>query len=312
MDLEQRAPAISGDGHANYYDQPVLKPPDWGNQVIGYLWLGGIGAGAFVTATLATLRGGKDDRAIAKLGYWISTAAMGASAPLLISHLGRPDRFHHMLRVFKPTSPMNAGVWGMTSLSGAAFAATALSVAGAGAFPRTAMAMIGMPAALFVGTYTGVLLGHSSIPLWAKSPLLPALFACSSLATGAAAVAFFAELFGTGSRAARKRVAAAERMASLAEGIALAAWLKQTGEFAQPLREPPLKDVFEKGVVGAGIALPLSLPGSAKKASVWDVLKPALVLAGGLALRYVLVEGGRRQSLDPDAYLKFTSTPPEE
>lgn len=312
MDLEHSAPASPGDGRANYYDQPVLKPPDWGNQVIGYLWLGGIGAGAFITATLATLRGGKDDRAIAKLGYAISTFAMAGSAPLLISHLGRPDRFHHMLRVFKPTSPMNAGVWGMSSLSGAAFAATALSVAEAGSVPQTAMALAGMPAALFVATYTGVLLGHSSIPLWAKSSLLPALFACSSMATGAAAVAFFAEIFGTGSRAARKRVAAAERMASIAEGVALAAWLRQTGEFAQPLREPPLKDVFEKGVVAAGIGVPLSLPGSSKRSSVWDVLKPALVLAGGLALRYVMVEGGRRQSRDPDAYLKFTSTPPEE
>jgi formate-dependent nitrite reductase membrane component NrfD len=295
----------------NYYDQPVLKPPDWGNQVIGYLWLGGIGAGSFVTATLATLRGGKDDREIAKLGYAISTAAMAGSAPLLISHLGRPERFHHMLRVFKPTSPMNAGVWGMTALSGAAFLATVASVAGAGAVPRTLIALAGAPTALFVGTYTGVLLGHSSIPMWAKSPLLPALFACSAMATGAAAVAFFAELFGTGSPAARRRVAAAERAASLAEAVALAAWLRQTGEFAQPLREPPLKDVFERGVLGAGFALPLSLPGSSKKSSVWDIVKPALVLAGGLALRYVLVEGGRRQSRDPDVYLKFTSTPPE-
>ena len=310
MDLEHNQPAISGGG-MNYYDQPVLKPPDWGNQVIGYLWLGGIGAGAFVISTLATLRGGKDDREIATLGYTISAVAMAGSAPLLISHLGRPDRFLHMLRVFKPSSPMNAGAWGMTALSGAAFAAAAASVGGAGAVPRTLIALAGTPAALFVGTYTGVLLSHSSIPLWAKSSLLPALFACSALATGAAAVAFFSELFGTGSRAARKRVAAAEHAASLAEGIALAAWLQQTGEFAKPLREAPLKDVFEKGVVGAGIALPLSLPRSSKKSSVWDVLKPMLVLAGGLALRYAIVEGGRRQSRDPDAYLKFTSTPPE-
>ena len=310
MDVEPRT-KDSGDGRVTYYDQPVLKPPDWGNQVIGYLWLGGIGAGAFITASLATLRGEKDDRAIAKLGYAIAAMAMGASGPLLISHLGRPDRFHHMLRLFKPTSPMNAGVWGMTSLSGLSLSAPAVAVVEAGSVPQTALAVIGTPAALFVGTYTGVLLGHSSIPLWAKSPLLPALFACSSLATGAAAVAFFAEIFGVGSRRARKRVAAAEQIASLAEGIALAAWLRDTGEFAKPLREAPLKDVFEKGVIGAGIALPLGLPSSAKRSSPWDVLKPLLVLAGGLALRYALVEGGRRQSRDAQTYLKFTSTPPQ-
>jgi len=310
MDIERRAPAIPSDGRASYYDQPVLKPPDWGPQVIGYLWAGGIGAGSFITSSLAMLRGGNDDRAIAKLGYALSAAAMGASAPLLISHLGRPDRFHHMLRMWKPSSPMNAGVWGMTAMSGIAFSAAGLAAIEADA-PLTALGLLGAPVALFVGTYTGVLLGHSSIPLWAKSSLLPALFGCSALATGAAAVAFFAEIFGTGSRKARKRVAAAERVASIAEGIALAAWLRETGEFAKPLREPPLKDVFEKGVVGAGIALPLSLPGSQRRSGPWDILKPLLVLAGGLALRYVLVEGGRRQSRDPEAYLKFTSTPPE-
>ena len=147
--------------------------------------------------------------------------------------------------------------------------------------------------------------------MWAKSPLLPAVFACSAMATGAAAVALAAELFGVGSRKARKRVAKAERVASVAEGLALAAWLKKTGEFAAPLREPPLKDAFEMGALVAGLALPLTLP-TTKKPGLWDVLKPALVLAGGLALRYALVEGGRRSSKDPEAYLKFTSTPPEE
>ena len=310
MDLEQRAPATSTNGGVNYYDQPVLKPPDWGSTVTGYLWLGGIGAGAYLVASMATLRGSKDDRAIAKLGYAISAAAMAASAPLLASHLGRPERFHHMLRLFKPTSPMNAGVWGMTSLSGASIMATGLSLLETSALPRAALALTGTPAALFIAAYTGVLLGHSSIPLWAKSPLLSALFACSALATGAAAISLLAELLGIGSHKARKRVADAERVASIAEGVALAAWLRQTGEFAKPLREPPLKDVFERGVIGAGIALPLSLPRSSRSSGVWDLLKPLLVLAGGLALRYVLVEGGRRQTRDPDAYLKFTSTPP--
>ena len=36
---------------------------------------------------------------------------MAASPPLLISDLGRPERFHHMLRVLKPTSPMSVGSW---------------------------------------------------------------------------------------------------------------------------------------------------------------------------------------------------------
>jgi formate-dependent nitrite reductase membrane component NrfD len=311
MDMKELpAQSTDGNGVAHYYDEPVLKPPDWGWSVIGYLWMGGIGAGSFVTASLAALRGRKDDRAIAKLGYTISTLAMGVSAPLLISHLGRPARFHHMLRIFKPRSPMNAGVWGMTSLSAVAAGAALVNLTNAGSVPRAMAALAGLPPALFVGSYTGVLLSHSSIPLWAKSPLLPALFACSALATGAAAVGLAAELLGVGSTRARKRVADAERIGSLAEAIALAAWLSDVGEYAKPLREPPLKDLFEKAVQGAGIAAPLALP-STKESSIWDVIKPALVLAGGLALRYVLIEGGRKSSQDADAYLKFTSQPQE-
>ena len=296
------------DGAASYYGLPAIKGPDWGWPVVGYLWTGGIGAGSFITASLAALRGGKDDREIAKLGYAVSALAMGASAPLLISHLGRPERFHHMLRLFKPSSPMNAGVWGMTATSGIAFATAALNFVGAGPGLCTLCALAGLPPALFVACYTGVLLGHTSIPLWAKSPLLSALFACSAMATGAASVSLLAELFEIGSTRARKRVAAAERMASLAEALALGAWLQDVGEFAKPLREPPLKDMFEKTAIGAGIAAPLALP-TTRKSSIWDVLKPALVLAGGLALRYVLVEGGRASAKDPDAYIKFTSEP---
>jgi len=34
---------------------------------------------------------------------------------LLIADLGRPERFHHMLRVAKPSSPMSVGTWILTA-----------------------------------------------------------------------------------------------------------------------------------------------------------------------------------------------------
>ncbi len=34
-----------------------------------------------------------------------------ASMYFLIADLGRPERFHHMLRVAKPSSPMSTGTW---------------------------------------------------------------------------------------------------------------------------------------------------------------------------------------------------------
>ncbi len=41
----------------------------------------------------------------------IALGAIVASMYALIHDLGRPARFHHMLRVAKPTSPMSVGTW---------------------------------------------------------------------------------------------------------------------------------------------------------------------------------------------------------
>jgi formate-dependent nitrite reductase membrane component NrfD len=47
---------------------------------------------------------------------WLgSFAGLLASLWFLVSDLGRPERFHHMLRVFKPTSPMSVGTWILTA-----------------------------------------------------------------------------------------------------------------------------------------------------------------------------------------------------
>ncbi len=54
--------------------------------------------------------------------------------------------------------------------------------------PRRVLSAGGLPAALTLGGYTGVLLGTSSVPAWMTSPLLGGVFMASSLSTGAAAV----------------------------------------------------------------------------------------------------------------------------
>lgn len=287
-----------------YYDVPVLKAPNWGWEVIGYLWLGGIAGGSFVISSLTTLRDKSHaDRHVARRGYAIAAVAAALCAPLLIKHLGRPERFHHMLRVWKPGSPMNAGAWTL-----AAFAPLAAMAAGAALFGeprwlRRLIAAVGLPPALFFTTYTGALLGHSSVPLWAASPLLPALFACSALATGTAAIGFE-------SRRAHHRLARAERVAAAAELLTLAAWLAQADEFAKPLFDRKLKNPFVIGAVTCGMVLPLALPAAQNKNTTWlDVLKPFLVLAGGLALRYAIVAAGKLSSQDQQAYLKFASEP---
>ena len=54
-------------------------------------------------------RGG--NRALARRAWLVALAGVAVSPPLLITDLGRPERFLNMLRVFKVTSPMSVGSW---------------------------------------------------------------------------------------------------------------------------------------------------------------------------------------------------------
>src|SRR6266567_4562737 len=65
----------------------------------------------------ADMSGNKRLRELARAAYDVSFLTVLPCPPLLIADLGRPERFHHMLRVFKPMSPMNLGAWTLTGFS---------------------------------------------------------------------------------------------------------------------------------------------------------------------------------------------------
>src|SRR5947207_14280072 len=126
VDAAKIPPPPAGEGqNEGYYNYPVVRRPVWTWEVPTYFWLGGMAAGAYVTAALAQNFGSADDRRVAAGGYYVAAAALVPCAPLLIADLGRPDRFYHMLRTFKPLSPMNLGAWTLTALTPIAFARAA-------------------------------------------------------------------------------------------------------------------------------------------------------------------------------------------
>src|SRR5215472_1929023 len=59
-----------------YYDYPVLKQPVWRWEIIWYFFLGGLAAGCYFLATIASLFGSKEDRAVVKTGYYLSLLAL--------------------------------------------------------------------------------------------------------------------------------------------------------------------------------------------------------------------------------------------
>src|SRR5258708_39463541 len=100
-----------------YYDYPVLKAPIWRWEIVWYFFLGGLAAGCYVIASIAALFGSQEDRVVARTGYYLSLLALLPCPPLLIKNLGRPERFLHMLRIFKVKSPLSMGTWGLVSFS---------------------------------------------------------------------------------------------------------------------------------------------------------------------------------------------------
>lgn len=96
----------------SYYGRPVLKPPAWNWTMPAYLFTGGLSAGSTLLAAGADLTGRPALRRVGRLG---ALASLVVSAGLLVADLGRPERFHHMLRVAKPTSPISVGSWILTA-----------------------------------------------------------------------------------------------------------------------------------------------------------------------------------------------------
>ena len=114
------APFPAASPETGYYGIPLLKRPSWTWEVPLYFFVGGAAGAAAVVGAIADYTGA--DRKLVRDARWIAAAGAVISPALLISDLGRPERFLNMMRVFKPQSPMSVGVWTLLGFSGGATA----------------------------------------------------------------------------------------------------------------------------------------------------------------------------------------------
>jgi hypothetical protein len=269
----------------SYYGRPILKAPVWTWEIPCYFFAGGMAGAAAPLALVSELRG---DEALARRAWLVAVAGVAASPLLLISDLGRPERFHHMLRVLKPTSPMSVGSWVLGANSTAIAFATARSVLGW--FPRLGRAG-GATAVLgpVLSTYTAVLVADTAIPAWHEARReLPFVFAAGSAMSAGSAVA----LAGGGAPARRPALAGAA--GELAATIAME---RRLGALGEPYRE---------GAAGhaARAAKALTAAGGAVMAAsgrrrVGAVAGGALMLAGAFATRWSVYKAGFQSAADP-------------
>jgi formate-dependent nitrite reductase membrane component NrfD len=176
----------------SYYGRPILKKPVWDWKIAAYLFCGGWSAGSALLGAGADLTGRPGLRKASRLG---ALAGLMASMYFLVADLGRPERFHHMLRVAKPSSPMSMGTWILSAYGpGAGLAAAAelmpsrLRRTWLGRLAERLARPAGLQAAAVapgVASYTAVLLSQTAVPAWQEAhPYLPFVFAGSAAASG--------------------------------------------------------------------------------------------------------------------------------
>jgi formate-dependent nitrite reductase membrane component NrfD len=237
-------------------------------------------------------------------------------APLLIADLGRPSRFHHMLRLFKPSSPMNLGAWALTT-HGAFATLTALrALAAKGKLPvpgellllvpEEVLGTAGLPSALTLGGYTGVLIGTTSVPVWSRSPLPGALFMACAFSTGAAAASLLSTLTGQDTSAERAALAPLGLAFGTTELAVLGAYIATSGKAAKPLFKGNAALLLAGAVAGGlgGMALELCGMRDPLRHRLYSGLAAAATLLGGACLRWALVKAGHESAADREHTLE--------
>lgn len=301
----------------DYYGIPTLKPAHWTWEIFVYFWIGGIGAGAHLASVIGQLLGWKD-KAFTRTSRYTVLATMLISPILLISDLGRPERFYNMLRILKLRSPMSLGSWSLFLFGNLGGLIAASQAAQDGLFgksnllarllkivPAQALSVAALPFALFVGAYGGILIAATSIPMWARNWLLMGpTFLASGISTGLSWISLVLHLGHWGEKGTLQALRRAERVVLLMEAGLMAASLVKMGRWGKPLRSKKLAPLFFGGTILGGILTPLALLFS-KETRPRGLLSATLVLLGGLAFRYTMVAGGRMSANDPEGYFAF-------
>lgn len=281
---------------AGYYGWPLLKPPVWTWEVPVYFFVGGAAGAAAAIAAVARAAGAP--AALVRDARWIALGGAFVSAPLLVSDLGRPERFLYMLRVFKPQSPMSVGVWTLVAFSGAAAASVAGGLAqrhgtrgGIVASLSATADAVSAATGLLLATYTGVLIGATAVPVWARNvALLPIHFGLSGLGAAASLL----ELLGHRHRALRAigiGVAAGES--------AIGGYLESRDESVyRPLTHGRSGALARVGSLLAG-PVPLALGLFAGRSRTARRLVVGSMLAGSLLTRLAWVAAGKDSARAP-------------
>jgi formate-dependent nitrite reductase membrane component NrfD len=289
---------------------------EWGWLIAVYLFLGGVGAGAY---TIAAINGfvGESLELSTTVGLWIGFPALVIGTIFLIADLGSPGRA--VLAGMKPGSSWIArGTWIISLFMVFALLHLVLQLltnVGESAGGRTVINIIAVAGIVFaVGTmaYTGILLGASKgIPFW-RTGAVPVVFVISALVTGHFSIMLGLTAFGGAAASPEPLRTMALEAAALVVLEVLAILFFLQAAYRQPDSRESAERIMRKrmfivGYIILGLAVPLVLMlvsyralaqvvagGSATVVAIGALLG----LVGGLILRQAVLVCGALPTLN--------------
>src|ERR1700678_1129955 len=185
-----KPPSPEPGGQSGYANMPVTKVPGWHGIIAWDALLNGMATGLFLAAAVSELAAPAVFLRVAKVAYPVALVLLLVDLGLLVLDLGDPLRFHHMLRTFKPGSPMSLGTWCLTIFSLPLTAAAGFSLlAELGwdfEWARLLAVVVGLLPGFASAAYKGVLLSTNAQPGWKDARWLGGYLTNSALLMGCA------------------------------------------------------------------------------------------------------------------------------
>jgi formate-dependent nitrite reductase membrane component NrfD len=283
---------------------------EWGWLIAVYLFLGGVGGGAYTIAAINSFLG-EGVGLSTTVGLWIGFPALLIGSIFLIADLGSPGRA--VLAGMKPgTSWIARGTWIIFVFMILSFLHLVLrefSDVGATAGGSTVIDIIAVAGIVFaIGTmaYTGILLSASKgIPFW-RSGVVPVVFVISAAVTGHFAIMLGVTLFGASGALEPLQTMAWEAAGLVVlEVLAIVFFLQaafRTPDTRESAERILRKRMFVIGYFILGLAVPLVLMlivyRSAAGAGTMAAVGALLGLVGGLILRQAVLICGALPTLN--------------
>jgi hypothetical protein len=198
MQIRTNVPGPTG------YAGIVTKAPGWHTFVVFDVLFNNLATGLFLVTAIGELVAPGTFAAVATRAFSMALALLLVDLAFLVLDLGDPLRFHHMLRVVKPSSPMSLGTWCLTIFALLLTVVVAVEfVLAVGWVPgdsapawwtRTLAVVLALPFAFLSAAYKGVLFSTTAQPGWKDARWLGAYLVNSAVTLGAGQLLLIAVL----------------------------------------------------------------------------------------------------------------------